>query len=240
MMLQGMAAAAAGHPGGLHHALQSPPNSNAAAINPAGGFLFLPQNPNAGMQGQQMHPGRDLSPNSTPGLQNQQQPPPAATPPNQLIGGGGLDLLNESQRQQQWYQTMTANQNLLLGGPRIMNPGATLSEKINMEEQLKQHGQFADMFSPHNPMDAFQGLRGSGLNEAGGGNHPAGQLTLNQMHDLAMARSLVPGSGQMGHGAYVPAQSPPTLFQQQQMPQPMPPRPRPEGTLKFEYFSKRY
>ena len=58
MMLQGMAAAAAGHPGSLHHALQSPPNSNAAAINPAGGFLFLPQNPNAGMQGQQMHPGR--------------------------------------------------------------------------------------------------------------------------------------------------------------------------------------
>ena len=57
MMLQGMAAAAAGHPGSLHHALQSPPNSNAAAINPAGGFLFLPQNPNAGMQGQQMHPG---------------------------------------------------------------------------------------------------------------------------------------------------------------------------------------
>ena len=53
-----MAAAAAGHPGSLHHALQSPPNSNAAAINPAGGFLFLPQNPNAGMQGQQMHPGR--------------------------------------------------------------------------------------------------------------------------------------------------------------------------------------
>ena len=52
-----MAAAAAGHPGSLHHALQSPPNSNAAAINPAGGFLFLPQNPNAGMQGQQMHPG---------------------------------------------------------------------------------------------------------------------------------------------------------------------------------------
>ena len=75
----------------------------------------------------------------------------------------------------------------------------------------------------------FKGLRGSGLNEAGGGNHPAGQLTLNQMHDLAMARSLVPGSGQMGHGAYVPAQSPPTLFQQQQIPQPMPPRPRPEG-----------
>ena len=57
MMLQGMAAAAAGHPGSLHHALQSPPNSNSAAINPAGGFLFLPQNPNAGMQGQQMHPG---------------------------------------------------------------------------------------------------------------------------------------------------------------------------------------
>ena len=75
----------------------------------------------------------------------------------------------------------------------------------------------------------LQGLRGSGLNEAGSGNHPAGQLTLNQMHDLAMARSLVPGSGQMGHGAYVPAQSPPTLFQQQQIPQPMPPRPRPEG-----------
>ena len=28
-----------------------------------------------------------------------------------------------------------------------------------MEEQLKQHGgggQFADMFSPHNPIDAFQ------------------------------------------------------------------------------------
>ena len=59
MMLQGMAAAAAGHPGSLHHALQSPPNSNAAAINPAGGFLFLPQNPNAGMQGQQMHPGKN-------------------------------------------------------------------------------------------------------------------------------------------------------------------------------------
>jgi hypothetical protein len=58
MMLQGMAAAAAGHPGSLHHALQSPPNSNAAAMNPAGGFLFLPQNPNAGMQGQQMHPGK--------------------------------------------------------------------------------------------------------------------------------------------------------------------------------------
>ena len=60
MMLQGMAAAAAGHPGSLHHALQSPPNSNAAAINPAGGFLFLPQNPNAGMQGQQMHPGKSF------------------------------------------------------------------------------------------------------------------------------------------------------------------------------------
>ena len=59
MMLQGMAAAAAGHPGSLHHALQSPPNSNAAAINPAGGFLFLPQNPNTGMQGQQMHPGNN-------------------------------------------------------------------------------------------------------------------------------------------------------------------------------------
>ena len=58
MMLQGMAAAA-GNPGSLHHALQSPPNSNAAAINPAGGFLFLPQNPNAGMQGQQMHPGKN-------------------------------------------------------------------------------------------------------------------------------------------------------------------------------------
>ena len=41
----------------------------------------------------------------------------------------------------------------------MMNPGATLSEKINMEEQLKQHGgggQFTDMFSPQNPMDAFQ------------------------------------------------------------------------------------
>ena len=40
-----------------------------------------------------------------------------------------------------------------------MNPGATLSEKINMEEQLKQHGSngpFADMFSPQNPIDAFQ------------------------------------------------------------------------------------
>ena len=60
MMLQGMAAAAAGHPGSLHHALQSPPNSNAAAINPAGGFLFLPQNPNTGMQGQQMHPGNNV------------------------------------------------------------------------------------------------------------------------------------------------------------------------------------
>ena len=57
MMLQGMAAAAAGHPAGLHHALQSPPNSNAAAINPTGGFLFLPQNPTPGIQGQQMHPG---------------------------------------------------------------------------------------------------------------------------------------------------------------------------------------
>ena len=46
-----------------------------------------------------------------------------------------------------------------LGGPRIMNPGATLSEKMTMEEQLKQHGgggQFTDMFSPHNPMEAFQ------------------------------------------------------------------------------------
>jgi len=231
MMLQGMAAAAAGHPGSLHHALQSPPNSNAAAINPAGGYLFLPQNPNAGMQGQQMHPGRDLSPNSTPGLQNQQQPPPAATPPNQLLSGG-IDLMNESQRQPQWHHQITANQNFLLGGgPRIMNPGATLAEKMSMEEQLKQHGgggQFTDMFSPHNPMDAFQGLRGSVLNDNGGGNHPAGQLTLNQMHDLAMARTMVPASGQMGHGAYVPAQSPPTLFQQQ-MPQPMPPRPRPEG-----------
>ena len=48
---------------------------------------------------------------------------------------------------------------IYIGGPRIMNPGATLSEKINMEEQLKQHGgngPFADMFSPHNPIDAFQ------------------------------------------------------------------------------------
>lgn len=68
------------------------------------------------------------------------------------------------------------------------------------------------------------------MNETGG-NHHANQLTLNQMHDLAMARTLVPGSGQMGHGAYVPAQSPPTLFQQQHMPQPMPPRPRPEGKI---------
>ena len=83
----------------------------------------------------------------------------------------------------------------------------------------------------------FKGLRGSGLNEAGGGNHHAGQLTLNQMHDLAMARSLVPGSGQMGHGAYVPAQSPPTLFQQQQIPQPMPPRPRPEGRYLRNHFN---
>ena len=65
MMLQGMAAAAAGHPGSLHHALQSPPNSNAAAINPAGGFLFLPQNPNTGMQGQQMHPGNNAKTNHT-------------------------------------------------------------------------------------------------------------------------------------------------------------------------------
>ena len=144
-MLQGMAAAAAGHPGSLHHALQSPPNSNAAAINPAGGFLFLPQNPNTGMQGQQMHPGnnakkftkscvkliqvfysfiiveyntlylgRDLSPNSTPGLQNPQQPPPSATPPNQLISGG-LDILNDSQRQPQWHHPISANQNFLLG-----------------------------------------------------------------------------------------------------------------------------
>ena len=175
--------------------------------------------------------GRDLSPNSTPGLQNQQHPPLSATPPNQLMGGG-LDILNESQRQPQWHQAMTANQSFLLGGPRMMNPGATLSEKMNMEEQLKQHGgggQLTDMFSPHNTVDAFQvGLRGSGLNEHGGGNHPAGQLTLNQIHELT-ARGLVQGSGQLGHGAYVPAQSPPTLFQQQQMPQPMPPRPRPEG-----------
>ena len=40
-----------------------------------------------------------------------------------------------------------------------MNPGTTISEKMSMEEQLKQHGgggQFADMFSPHNPIDAFQ------------------------------------------------------------------------------------
>ena len=44
--------------------------------------------------------GRDLSPNSTPGLQNQQHPPLSATPPNQLMGGG-LDILNESQRQPQ-------------------------------------------------------------------------------------------------------------------------------------------
>ena len=71
------------------------------------------------------------------------------------------------------------------------------------------------------------------MNDTAGGNHPAGQLTLNQMHDLAMARTLVPGSGQMGHGAYVPAQSPPTLFHQQQLPQPMPPRPRPEGKKTF-------
>ena len=73
-----------------------------------------------------------------------------------------------------------------------------------------------------------------------GGNHPGGQLTLNQMHDLAMARTLVPGSGQMGHGAYVPAQSPPTLFHQQQMPQPMPPRPRPEGNYMQMEYSKYY
>ena len=66
MMLQGMAAAAAGHPGSLHHALQSPPNSNAAAINPAGGFLFLPQNPNTGMQGQQMHPGNNAKKSYVP------------------------------------------------------------------------------------------------------------------------------------------------------------------------------
>ena len=40
-----------------------------------------------------------------------------------------------------------------------MIPGTTISEKMSMEEQLKQHGgggQFADMFSPHNPIDAFQ------------------------------------------------------------------------------------
>ena len=40
-----------------------------------------------------------------------------------------------------------------------MNPGTTISEKMSMEEQLKQHGgggQFADMFSPPNPIDAFQ------------------------------------------------------------------------------------
>ena len=71
------------------------------------------------------------------------------------------------------------------------------------------------------------------MSDTSGGNHHAGQLTLNQMHDLAMARTLVPGSGQMGHGAYVPAQSPPTLFHQQQLPQPMPPRPRPEGKILF-------
>ena len=55
--------------------------------------------------------------------------------------------------------TVNKDNSFILGGPRIMNPGATLSEKMNMEEQLKQHqgsGQFADMFSPHNPMDAFQ------------------------------------------------------------------------------------
>ena len=230
MMLQGMAAAAAGHPGGLHHALQSPPNSNAAAINPAGGFLYLPQNP-TGMQGpgvgQQMHHGRDLSPNSTPGLPN--QPPPSATPPNQLMGGA-LDILNESQRQPQWHHAMTANQNFLLGGPRMMNPGANLSEKLSMEEQLKQHG-VGDMFSPHNAADAFQGggmRQHSGLNDAGNGNI-AGQFTINQLQELT-ARGLMPaGSGHLGPGTYVPAQSPPTLFQQQQMPQPMPPRPRPEG-----------
>ena len=40
----------------------------------------------------------------------------------------------------------------------MMNPGATLSEKMSMEEQLKQHGggQFTDMFSPHTQVDAFQ------------------------------------------------------------------------------------
>ena len=58
--------------------------------------------------------GRDLSPNSTPGLQNQQQPPPSATPPNQLISGG-LDILNDSQRQPQWHHPISANQNFLLG-----------------------------------------------------------------------------------------------------------------------------
>ena len=40
----------------------------------------------------------------------------------------------------------------------MMNPSGTISEKMSMEEQLKQHGgagQFTDVFS-HNPVEAFQ------------------------------------------------------------------------------------
>merc|ERR1711963_293253 len=46
------------------------------------------------------------------------------------------------------------------------------------------------------------------------------QLQMNEQ--MAMA-------GSLNQYPYAPAQSPPTMFQQQPMPHPMPPRPRPEG-----------
>ena len=98
-----------------------------------------------------------------------------------------------------WMQQQ--QQNLLFGGPRGM-----MNMDKSLEEQIKSHENNA-MFT----MDS-------------GYRQPQDQHVLNQlqMNEMAMARSL-------NQYPYAPAQSPPTMFQQQPMPHPMPPRPRPEG-----------
>ncbi len=95
------------------------------------------------------------------------------------------------------------HQGLFFGGHRQMIDKG-------LEEQMKNQDLFMD----------------SGYRQ-----HPQHQQTpeqhhqmINQMqHEMAMAR------GFNQYQQYAPAQSPPTMFQQQPMPHPMPPRPRPEG-----------
>ena len=82
-------------------------------------------------------------------------------------------------------------------------PRQMMNMDKSLEEQIKTH----DMFT---------------MQQDNGYRQPQDVLNQLQMNEMAMARSL-------NQYPYAPAQSPPTMFQQQPMPHPMPPRPRPEG-----------
>jgi len=108
-------------------------------------------------------------------------------------------------------------------------PAATPPNLVDERNWMQQQQQGL-LFGGPRQMMSMDG----GLEEQIGGSHdmftmdsgyrqPQDVINQLQMNEqMAMA-------GSLNQYPYAPAQSPPTMFQQQPMPHPMPPRPRPEG-----------